>query len=77
MPRYYFDVWEGNKHTIDSDGMEIGDSRAVEKEARRVIAEMGRHAFQESGTSELRIVVRDTFKTILQARLSLHIETAN
>jgi hypothetical protein len=77
MPRYYFDVWEGNSHVIDSDGTELADAAAAQHEVRRVITEMGRHALKDSTANELRIIVRDTFKTILQARLSLHIERAN
>lgn len=73
MPRYYFDVWEGGEFRLDSDGEELADDAAAEREARRLLAEIGRHHLPDAVT-ELRLVMRDTFRPILTARLRLDVE---
>lgn len=73
MPRYYFDVWEGGEFRLDSDGEELADDAAAEREARRILAEIGRHHLPDAVT-ELRLVMRDTFRPILTARLRLDVE---
>jgi hypothetical protein len=74
MPRYYFDVWEGGEFRLDSDGDELRDDVAAEQEARRVLAEMGRHYFRDVTATELRLVMRDTFRPILTVSLRIDIE---
>lgn len=62
MPRYYFDVWEGDKVNVDADGMQFGSVTAAWTEAARSVAEMARDAFpnQEDGAiHSLAIDVRD------------------
>jgi hypothetical protein len=74
MPRYYFDVWEGAELRLDTDGEALADDAAAEREARRILAEMGRHHLPDAPATELRLVMRDTFRSILTARLRLDIE---
>ena len=72
MPRYYFDIWEAGELRLDSNGAELPDDSAAEREARRILAEIGRHHLPDAVT-ELRLVMRDTFRPILNARLRLDV----
>lgn len=62
MPRYYFDVYEGDKVTVDADGIQFGSAAIAWTEAARSVAEMARDAFPQHAddiTHSLKIEVRD------------------
>jgi hypothetical protein len=42
MPRYYFDIRDGNGVSLDEEGMELRDMQAVQEEAARSLADMAR-----------------------------------
>jgi hypothetical protein len=62
MSQFYFDVYEGDRVTVDNDGMQLVSADAAWLEAARSIAEMARDAFptRAKGTGHsLAIAVRD------------------
>lgn len=59
MPRYYFDVRDGDGSFVDDVGVELPDMHTAVKEARKAIADMVRDALRDADGSEISILVRD------------------
>jgi cobalamin biosynthesis protein CbiD len=59
MPRYYFDVRDGEGSHIDDVGLLLPDMDAAIREARKALADMVRDALRDSDGSEISILVRD------------------
>lgn len=59
MPRYYFDVHDGDGTFIDEAGVELRDMDMAVREARKAIADMVRDALREADGSDISILVRD------------------
>lgn len=59
MPRYYFDVHDGDGTFVDRVGVELRDMETAVREARKAIGDMVRDALRESDGSEISILVRD------------------
>lgn len=77
MPRYYFDICEGNRVVTDEDGTELPGPEAAQAEARLVLAEICRHSLEDPAVPDLTMVVREASRPILRARLILEIELVN
>jgi hypothetical protein len=58
VPRFYFDVSDGDRVTRDNDGLELASLEAAEREAKRGAAEMGRDTLPKD-CPELSVQVRD------------------
>ena len=50
MPRYYFDMREGDEIAPDEEGMELSTMEAVEEEAAHTLADMARDAMRSRST---------------------------
>jgi hypothetical protein len=59
MPRYYFDVREGETFAPDEDGVEFHDLDTAEYEAACMAAEIGRERLPVGDTRDVTIEVRD------------------
>ena len=44
MPRYYFDLRDGDDLAVDEEGVELRDMELVQEEAARSLADMARDA---------------------------------
>ncbi|WP_312016827.1 DUF6894 family protein [Bradyrhizobium japonicum] len=44
MSRYYFDLLDGDALAIDDEGLELSDTRRVQAEAAKSLADMARDA---------------------------------
>jgi hypothetical protein len=55
MPRYYFDLLDGDVLALDEEGLELSDLRAVQAEAAKSLVDMTRDAVQSpvSGTRQM------------------------
>ena len=72
MPRFYFDVLDGDAFTRDDDGFDLMSLNAAEGEAIRAIAEIGQESLPKRPTSELWVRVRDSHgHPVLTVTLSL------
>lgn len=60
MPRFYFDVLDGDSLARDDTGLEFPSLDAAEDEAARAIADIGRDTLPKRGGSELCVRVRDS-----------------
>ena len=59
MPRFHFDVLDGDSLARDDTGLEFPSLDAAEVEAARAIAEIGRDTLPKRRGSELCVCVRD------------------
>jgi hypothetical protein len=78
MPRYYFDLLDGNDLAVDEEGLELSDLRAVQAEAAKSLADMTRdavHIFSPvSGTRHMAIEVRDEAGLVMQVKFTFEVE---
>lgn len=58
MPRYYFDIEDRDGKTVDSDGIELGNLDAAEREARVTLAELARENIPRFDHNTLAISIR-------------------
>ncbi|HXH43560.1 MAG TPA: hypothetical protein VNK51_06915 [Bradyrhizobium sp.] len=79
MPRYYFDLMEGDVLALDEEGLELSSLRAVQAEAAKSLADMARdavHSFPPpTGRQKMAIEVRDDLGPLLQVNLTFEVET--
>ena len=78
MPRYYFDLMEGDVLAVDQDGLELYSLRAVQAEAAKSLADMARdavHSFPPPfGHHKMAIEVRDDMGPLLQVKFTFEVE---
>jgi hypothetical protein len=70
MPRYFFDIREGNYLAVDEEGVELPDVQAAEAEAARSLTDMARDHVLARTSHSLTIDVRDDNGPIARAKLS-------
>jgi hypothetical protein len=75
MPRYYFDLLDGDVLALDEEGLELSGLRAVRAEAAESLADMTRDAVQSpvSGTRHMGIEVRDEAGPVMQVKLTFEV----
>jgi hypothetical protein len=74
MPRYYFDVREGEKLTCDEEGEQLSDVSAAEREAVLCAAHLAKELLT-SASLHLAVEVRDERgEPVVRARVSLDVE---
>jgi hypothetical protein len=78
MPRYYFDLMEGDVLAVDQEGLELSSLRAVQAEAAKSLADMARdavHGFPPPfGQHKMAIEVRDDMGPLMQVKFTFEIE---
>jgi hypothetical protein len=78
MPRYYFDVRDGEIITADDEGFELANVEAAQNEAALSLAEMAKDRIRgraENGEpNRMAVEVRSETGPIFQARLSFEVE---
>jgi hypothetical protein len=62
MPRFYFDVLDGDKFTRDSEGIVCPNTERARDEAALTLAEMAKSVLRGTVARELAIEVRDEAK---------------
>ena len=75
MPRYYFDVYDGERSLTDENGMELEDVDASKVEVRQVLADFARDVVRKGSHQSFAVNVRDEVgQILLRGILSLVIE---
>jgi len=75
VPRFFFDIHDGELQTVDRDGVELGDERAAQNEAVRALAEIAADALPDGVVRAFIVEVRDAAShRCLRATLSLRVE---
>jgi hypothetical protein len=71
MPRYYFDVHEGDRLIPDDIGLVLPDIETARDQATRALAEMARETAPGTARRDIAIEVTDDARTpLLRAGLS-------
>ena len=75
MPRYYFDVRDGDEVAPDEEGLELSSIEAVREEAALSLADMARDAVRKNhdGARLMAVEVRDDNGPVLQAKFTFGI----
>lgn len=74
MPRYFFDVQDGEGAFVDETGIELPDMEAAIREARRALADMVRDTLREPMRDTLSIAIRGAEGPVM---LSVTLTTAS
>jgi hypothetical protein len=74
MPRYYFDIRDGDGTHVDETGLDLRDMRSAVEEARRALAEMRLDVISQEDTQDIEILIRDGDDGPVRLRLSLRTE---
>ncbi|RXG97795.1 MULTISPECIES: DUF6894 family protein [Bradyrhizobium] len=79
MPRYYFDLRDEKGLALDEEGLELANTRAVQAEAARSLADMARDAVLSApltgNRQTMAIDVRDSDGPVMQVTFSFAIES--
>lgn len=59
MPRYFFDVHDGEGTFTDEVGVELSDIDSAEREARKALGDMVRDAIRDAGGATMSVLIRD------------------
>ncbi|MBR1153620.1 DUF6894 family protein [Bradyrhizobium sp. JYMT SZCCT0428] len=77
MPRYYFDLREGDQIAPDEEGLEFDSLDQVQVEAARSLAELARDAIRRTPHSlsyQKSVEVRDDNGPVMEARFTYKLE---
>jgi hypothetical protein len=77
MPRYYFDMREGDEIAPDEEGMELRTLEAMQEEAARSLADMARDAIRRHSPDRagrrMSIEVRDEAGPVMQVNFTFEV----
>ena len=72
MPRYFFEIDDGELHTTDEEGLELPDLKAARDEAMGVLPEIAQAIHPRGDRQELAAVVRnESGRKVVIATLAL------
>lgn len=74
MPRYFFDISDGQGVHVDDIGLDLPDMDAAIDEGRRALSEMSREALAGETTQDIEILIRDGDDGPVRLRLSVSTE---
>ena len=77
MPRYYFDIKEGDDFAPDEEGLELSTLQAAQEEAARSLADIARDAVRkdyDGAGHEMAIEVRDDNGPVLHVKFTFEID---
>ena len=78
MPRFYFDVLDGDSFIRDDTGFQLVSLDVAEDEAIRAAAEIGRDGLPKRLSSELCVRVRDQHgQTVLTVAITMTVRRVN
>ncbi len=70
MPRYYFDLRDGDALAMDEEGLELLNLEAAQEEAALSLADMTRDALRGYPSHGMAVEVRDDTGPLLQVRVT-------
>jgi hypothetical protein len=76
MTCYYFDLREDNEFIIDEEGLELRDTKAVQKEAALAVSGLARDSvenFNGAQSHHMAIEVRDEHGPVMEVKFSCEI----
>jgi uncharacterized protein DUF6894 len=74
VPRFYFDVREGEKFIADEEGLEFDSFETAEREAATAAAEIGRDRLPKGDAREVTVEIRNEHRQrVLTVTVSMEI----
>lgn len=76
MARYYFDLRDGDELIVDEEGLELRDTRAVQREAALSVSGFARDGvgrFNGAQSLQMAIAVRDEHGPVMEVKFSFEI----
>ena len=74
MPRFYFDVREGDRLTRDDNGLELDNLDAAERAAAEGAAEIGRDCLPKGNARDVTVEVRnERGRQVLSVRVAIEV----
>lgn len=71
MPRYFFDIWDGDNFAFDEEGMELADEDAAEREAQRSLIDLVKQRDSEKLAARwLAVEVRDADNLLFELSIN-------
>jgi hypothetical protein len=70
VPRYYFDVHDGDTFIADDEGAELADFESAQTDAARLLGELVLNALPGSQRRVLLVEVRDEHQPVMETRLT-------
>ncbi len=78
MPRFYFDFTDQDGLFVDTEGTDLPDPQAAEREATRALTEMAGDWLPDTNSGRLSIFIRDEAdRGVLVVSLTLVVERAS
>ncbi len=78
MPRFYFDVREGEKFIPDEEGLEFDTLDAAEREAATAAAEIGRDRLPKGDARQVTVEIRNKHRQrVLTVTVSMETHRVN
>jgi len=75
MPRYYFDIVDGEIVLQDPKGLELENIKGVEAKAQKILTEVAEVTFSDPDRRDVTTIVRDEAgQVVLRMRFSLVVE---
>lgn len=76
MPRFFFDIHDGEDFTPDRDGLELDDLEAAEAEAKRALPEIVKDSMPDGGRRDVTVDIKNAAGQIVwRITLSLVVES--
>ncbi|MBP2434041.1 DUF6894 family protein [Bradyrhizobium elkanii] len=77
MPRFYFDLYDGEAMALDEEGLELQSVQAAQAEAAKSLADLARDAIHSTSAKphDMTIDVRDEAGPIMQVKLVFDLQT--
>jgi ferredoxin len=74
MPRFFFDIRDGDSFTSDDEGLEFGDIEQAQREASETLADMAKDAIRNGALPKLAIDVRANGEPLLRTTLKIEVQ---
>jgi hypothetical protein len=76
MPRYFFDVHDGDHFTPDDEGLELNGIEAAKNAAKKALPDIVKDEMPDGDWRDFVVIVKDeTGQEVLRVRLSLIVES--
>jgi hypothetical protein len=76
MPRFFFDIHDGEDFTPDRDGLDLDDLEAAKAEAKRTLPEIVKDEMPDGDRRDFTVGVKDaTGQLVWRVTLSLVVES--
>lgn len=77
MPRYYFDIYDGESQFVDETGVEFETMDDAISEARRALADLVRDALRDMNSDGVSVNIRDGSEGPVMLKVTMTTDAPN